>query len=153
MDLGRTVCEWVILQQHPKYRDTEAPKPKSVLNQQSSGGARALSPRRTIMMCLSVCVRQCLPFAATFFFLLFTLFQKHDELNCKHTAFLLEWTKMWTYKTCSKYVKAWGKAGGRSDWTKKRVARVKNGSEMLILKCQHSQITKTYFSNFHYRKY
>lgn len=56
MDLGRTACEWVILQQHPEYRDTETPDPRSMLNQPNSDGARAPSPRRVIMVCLSVCV-------------------------------------------------------------------------------------------------
>lgn len=81
MDLGWTVREWVILQQHPEHRDTEAPDPKSMLSQQSSHGARALSLRRIIMMCLSACVTQRLPFA-DFFPPLFSL-QKHDAFNGK----------------------------------------------------------------------
>lgn len=73
MDLGRPVCEWLILQQHPEYRDTEAPDPKSMLKRHNGDGARAPSPRRAITMCLSVCVTQCLPFAARVFFFI----QKH----------------------------------------------------------------------------
>lgn len=85
IDLGRTVREWVILQQHPEYRDTEAPDPKSMLNQQNNDGARAPSPRRVIMMCLSVCVTQRLPFTASFLFFI----QKHESMKAldgKHAA-------------------------------------------------------------------
>lgn len=49
--------------------------PNQMLNQANTDGARAQSPRRAIMMCLSVCVTQRLPFAASRFFFI----QKHER--------------------------------------------------------------------------